>query len=88
LEVQAQGGYPALPGFFRIQGGGMLPDATLVVGRTLTANLRRDGGTVVDQALVRIYRPVILDDGTTRALLLGEAVSNSSGEVGILLPTR
>jgi len=43
---------------------------------------------VVDQALVRIYRPVILDDGTTRALLLGEAVSNSSGEVGILLPTR
>ena len=59
-----------------------------MTGRTLTATLRRDAGTVVGQALVRIYRPVILDDGSSRALLLGEAVSDSTGQVGILLPTR
>ena len=88
LEVEVQGSYPAVRSFVRIQGGGTLPGTTLVTGRTLTATLRRDAGTVVGQALVRIYRLVILDDGSTRALLLGEAVSDSSGQVGILLPTR
>jgi hypothetical protein len=88
LEVASQDGYPALRSFTRIAGGGSLPETTLVTGRTLTAVLRRDGGTPVDQALVRIYRSVVLDDGSSRALLLGEAVSDSTGQVGILLPTR
>jgi hypothetical protein len=88
LEVASQGGYPALRTYVRIGSGGSLPDATLVTGRTLTAMLRRDAGTVVDQALVRIYRSVVLDDGSPRALLLGEAVSDSTGLVSILLPTR
>src|SRR5262249_47400572 len=86
LEVESQGSYPAVRSFARIQGGGTLPDHTLIIGRTLTASLRRDAGAVVDQALVRIYRSVTLDDGSTRALLLGEAVSDSTGQVRILLP--
>jgi hypothetical protein len=88
LEIGSQDGFPALRSFTRIEVGGSLPEATLITGRTLTAVLRRDGGTAVGQALVRIYRSVVLDDGSSRALLLGEAVSDSTGQVSILLPTR
>jgi len=48
----------------------------------------RDAGTIVPQALVRIYRLVTLDDGTQRALSLGEGISDSDGVATILLPQQ
>ena len=55
-------------------------------GRTLTARVLRDAGTRVSQALVRVYHQVtVQDDGTPRALLLGQGVSDENGTVRILL---
>ncbi|HVP59798.1 MAG TPA: hypothetical protein VMT11_04545 [Myxococcaceae bacterium] len=89
LEVVPLGRLPALHRLIRVtSSGGELDPVTLPTGRTLTARVVRDAGTLVPQALVRVYRRETLEDGTTRALLLGEDVSDESGVVRILLPQQ
>jgi len=68
--------------------GAQLPPVTLRAGRRLTARVFRESGALVPQALVRIYRVVSLDDGTQRALSLGEGISDSTGVATILLPQQ
>jgi hypothetical protein len=68
--------------------GAQLDPLTLPTGRTLTARVLRDAGSVVPQALVRVYRLETLEDGKARALLLGEHVSDENGVVSILLPPQ
>jgi hypothetical protein len=61
---------------------------TLPTGRTLTAQILRDAGTFVQQALVRVYRRQALDGGPDRALLVGQDVSDDNGVVRILIPQQ
>lgn len=87
LEVEGTADAPALRQFARLTTAGLqLGTIVLPSGRRLTARVLRESGTSVAQALVRVYRQVTLEDGTPRALLLGEGVSNESGLVTILLP--
>ena len=89
LQVAPGNGLPSLRTFVRVTTTGVqLDPVTLRTGRRLTARVLRDAGTIVPQALVRIYRLVTLDDGTQRALPLGEGISDSSGVVTILLPQQ
>ncbi len=89
LEVQPGAPLPVARRLVRVtMDGAQLEPLTLPTGRTLTARVLRDAGQVVPQALVRIYRQQTLEDGTARALLLGEDVSDESGEVRILLPQQ
>ncbi|HZJ55985.1 MAG TPA: hypothetical protein VFD38_17715 [Myxococcaceae bacterium] len=89
LEVQPGPSFPVLRRLVRLTASGaQLPVVTLAPGRTLTARVLRDAGTVVPQALLRVYRRETLDDGTPRALLLGEDVSDGSGVVRLLLPQQ
>ena len=68
--------------------GVQLAPVTLPAGRTLTARVLRGSATPVPQALLRVYRRETLDDGTARALLVGENVSDDSGLVRLLLPQQ
>ena len=87
LEVQPGGALPVLRRLVRVNGTGLqLEPVTLPTGRTLTARVFRDSGTLVPQALLRVYRKDTLDDGTPRAVLLGQGVSDDSGLVQVLLP--
>jgi hypothetical protein len=89
FEVQPGADLPVLRTFVRVTAtGAQLDPVTLHTGRRLTARVLRDAGTLVPQALVRIYRLVTLDDGTQRALALGEGISDASGVVTILLPQQ
>ena len=89
LEIQTGPFFPAVRRLVRVTSSGtQLPVVTLAVGRTLTARILRDAGTVVPQALLRVYRRETLEDGTPRALLLGEDVSDQSGVVRVLLPQQ
>jgi hypothetical protein len=89
VEVQPNAGLPVLRTFQLVTTSEPAPlHLVLSSGRRFTAQVRRDSGGVVPQALVRIYRPVSLDDGTARALLLGEALTDSAGQVEILLPSQ
>lgn len=86
LEVQPGGALPVLRRLVRVTGTGLqLEPVTLPTGRTLTARVLRVS-TPVPQALLRVYRQDTLDDGTPRAVLLGQAVSDESGLVKLLLP--
>jgi len=87
LEVQPGASLPVLRRLVRVTASGtQLEPMTVPTGRTLSARVLRDAGVVVPQALVRIYQRSALEDGTARALLLGEDVSDESGVVSILLP--
>jgi hypothetical protein len=89
LEVQPGAPLPVLRRLVRVTASGaQLDPVTLASGRTLTARVLRDAGSVVPQALVRVYRRETLEDGTARAVLLGEDVSDESGGVRILLPQQ
>ena len=89
LEVQPGASLPVLRRLVRVTAAGtQLPAVTLPSGRTLTARVLRDGGTLVPQALLRVYRRETLEDGTARALLLGEDVSDESGVARLLLPQQ
>ncbi len=89
LEVQASPGLPAVRSLVLVPTtGSQLEPFRMPTGRTLTARVLRDAGTRVTQALVRIYHPVTVQDGGTRALLLGQGVSDESGTVRILLPQQ
>jgi len=89
LEVAGTDSSPVLRRFVLVPPtGDQLEPFSLATGRRLTARVARDGGAVVPQALVRVYRQGTLEDGTPRALLLGEGVSDEHGVVTILLPVR
>jgi len=89
LEVQPGGSLPVLRQLVRVSGTGLqLAPVTLPSGRTLTARVLRGGSTPVPQALLRVYRNETLDGGPTRAILLGENVSDDSGLVRLLLPQK
>jgi hypothetical protein len=89
LEVQTGPAFPTLRRLVRVTSAGtQLPVVPLALGRTLTARILRDAGTVVPQALLRVYRLETLEDGTPRALLLGEDVSDPLGVVRLLLPQQ
>lgn len=89
LEVQASRGLPALRRIVLVTASGAQLDPFQVpTGRQLTARVLRDAGTHVSQALVSIYRQVLLEDGTPHALLLGQGISDESGTVRILLPQQ
>ena len=89
LEVVPGARLPVLHQLVRVPAGAtQLAPMTVPTGRTLTARVLRDAGTPVSQALVRVYRRETLEDGTSRALLLGEAVSDESGVVRLLLPQQ
>jgi len=86
LEVQPGGALPVLRRLIRVSGTGLqLEPLTLPTGRTLTARVLRVSAPV-PQALLRVYRKDTLDDGTPRAVLLGQGVSDDSGLVRLLLP--
>jgi hypothetical protein len=86
LEVQPGGALPVLRRLVRVSATGLqLEPVTLPTGRTLTARVFRVS-TPVPQALLRIYRKDTLDDGTPRAVLLGQGISDDSGLVKVLLP--
>jgi hypothetical protein len=89
LEVAPGAGLPSVRTFVRVTASGaQVAPITLRPGRRLTALVLRDAGTLVPQALVRIYRVLTLDDGTQRALSLGEGISDSTGVATILLPQQ
>ena len=89
LEIQPPADLPLLRSFQRVTGSEVVPlQLVLKPGRRFTAQVRRESGAGVSEALVRIYRPVLLDDGTQRALPLSEALTDPSGQVEILLPTQ
>ena len=89
LEVQTGPGFPTLRRLVSVTSAGtQLPVVSLTPGRTLTARILRDAGTVVPQALLRVYRLETLPDGTPRALLIGEDVSDPDGAVRLLLPQQ
>ena len=89
LEVEPSAQLPVLRRFVLLTAAGALLDTvTVPTGRHLTARVLRDAGTLVPQALVRVYRQGTLADGTPRALLLGEGVSDENGVVTILLPQQ
>jgi hypothetical protein len=89
LEVQPGASLPVLRRLVRVTSSGLqLGPMALPTGRTLTARILRDAGTLVPQALLRVYRSETLDGGTTRALLLGESVSDQNGVVRLLLPQQ
>jgi hypothetical protein len=89
LQVQPGLAYPVLRQLVRVSAPGtQLAPATLRTGSTLTARILRDAGTIVQQALLRVYRRESLDGGPDRALLLGEDVSDQNGVVRILLPRQ
>ena len=89
LEVQPGASLPAFRRLVRVTSSGVqLPAITLGTGRTLTARVVRDGGALVPQALLRVYRRESLEDGTAQALLLGQSVSDESGVVRLLLPQQ
>jgi len=89
LEVQPGGSLPVLRRLVRVTPSGtQLGAITLPTGKTLTARVMRQAGTVVPQALLRVYRLEALDGGTARALLLGENVSDQDGVVRLLLPQQ
>jgi len=89
LEVEASAGYPVFRTFVRVPATGVqLDPIVLRPGRSLTALVVRENGTVVTQALVRIYHRISVDGGADRALLLGEGVSDGNGRVTILLPQQ
>jgi len=89
LELAPGAGLPSVRTFVRVTASGaQVAPVTLRAGRRLTARVLRDAGTIVPQALVRIYRLVTLDDGTQRALSLGEGISDSDGVATILLPQQ
>jgi hypothetical protein len=89
LEVQPGGSLPVLRQLVRVPGTGLqLAPVTVPTGRTLTARVLRGGSTPVPQALLRVYRTETLDGGPTRAILLGENVSDDSGLVRLLLPQK
>ena len=89
LEIQTGPAFPVLRRLVRVTSSGAeLPVVTLAAGRTLTARILRDAGTVVPQALLRVYRLETLEDGTPRALLLGEDTSDPLGAVRLLLPQQ
>jgi hypothetical protein len=89
LSVQPGGSFPVLRRLVRVTStGAQLAPVTLPTGRTLTARVLRGSATPVPQALLRVYRRETLDDGTHRALLLGENVSDDSGLVRLLLPQQ
>src|SRR4029453_12475322 len=76
LEIQTSPAFPVVRRLVRVTSSGTeLPVVALAAGRTLTARILRDAGSVVPQALLRVYRLETLEDGTPRALLLGEDVS-------------
>jgi hypothetical protein len=86
LEVQPGAALPVLRRVVRVTGTGLqLDPVTLPTGRTLTARILRVS-TPVPQALLRVYRKDTLDDGTPRAVLVGQGVSDVSGQVRVLLP--
>jgi len=88
LEVQPGGALPVLRRLVRVTGTSLqLEPVTLPTGRTLTARVFRVS-TPVPQALLRVYRKDTLDDGTPRAVLLGQGVSDASGLVQVLLPQQ
>ena len=89
LEIQPGGSLPVLRRLVRVTGSGsQLAPLTLPTGRTLTARILRDAGTALPQALLRVYRRETLDDGTPRALLVGQDVSDQNGVVRLLLPEQ
>ena len=89
LQVQPGGSLPVLRQLVRVSSSGtQLATATLPTGRTLTARILRDAGTIVQQALLRVYRREAQDGGPDRAVLLGEDVSDQDGVVRILLPQQ
>jgi len=89
LEVQPGGSLPVLRRLVQVTpSGAQLGPVGLPTGRTLTARVLRDAGTLVPQALLRVYRKETLDDGTARVLLLGENVSDQNGVVRLLLPQQ
>jgi len=89
LEIEPGAPLPVVRRLVEVsQAGTQLTPTTIPTGRTLTARVLRNAGTPVAQALVRVYRREALDGGTPRALLLGEAVSDASGVVRLLLPQQ
>jgi len=89
LEVQPGGSLPVLRRLVQVTpSGAQLGPVSLPTGRTLTARVLRGAGTLVPQALLRVYRKETLDDGTARVLLLGENVSDQNGVVRLLLPQQ
>jgi hypothetical protein len=89
VEVQPSADLPVLRSFQRVTGSDVAPlQLVLKPGRRFTAQVRRDTGAGVPQALVRIYRAVTLDDGSQRAMPLSEGLTDASGQVEILLPTE
>ena len=89
LEVQPGPSLPVLRQLVRVSPlGTQLAPVTLPAGRTLTARILRDAGTLVQQALLRVYRRETQDAGPDRALLVGENVSDQNGVVRILIPLQ
>jgi len=89
LEVQASVDLPVVRSYVRVDPAGtQLDPIAIPTGRSLTAVVLRDAGTPVPEALVRVYRNVVLDDGAPRALVLGEGVSDTTGVATILLPQQ
>jgi len=89
LEVQPGGSLPVLRRLVRVTSSGtQLGAIALPAGKTLTARVMRQAGTVVPQALLRVFRLEALDGGTARALLVGENVSDQDGVVRLLLPEQ
>ncbi|HSP18973.1 MAG TPA: hypothetical protein VLQ79_05650 [Myxococcaceae bacterium] len=89
LAVQAAQGLPAVRNLVAVPAAGaQLEPIQVTEGRELTARVLRKSGAHVSHALVSVYRPVTVDGGTPRALLLGQGVSDESGTVRILLPQQ
>ena len=89
LEIQPGGSLPVVRRLIRVtSSGAQLAPLTLPNGKTLTARIVRDAGTVLPQALLRLYRNETLDGGTARALLVGQDVSDQNGVVRVLLPQQ
>jgi hypothetical protein len=86
LEVQPGVALPVLRRLVRVTGTGLQLDPVMLpTGRTLSARIFRVS-TPVPQALLRVYRKDTLGDGTPRAVLVGQGVSDVSGQVQVLLP--
>jgi hypothetical protein len=89
LEVQPGGSFPVLRQLVQVgPSGTQLAPVALPTGRTLTAQILRDAGTFVQQALLRVYRREALDGGPDRAVLVGQDVSDQNGVVRILIPQQ
>jgi hypothetical protein len=89
LEIQPTASLPAFRRLVQVPSSGtQLPPVTVRTGKTLTARILREAGTLVQQALLRVYRVETLDGGSPRAILVGQDVSDQNGVVQVLLPQQ